>query len=144
MRLGFGAWGRKAAEEVPFSVHRIEGRLPCSSNRESACHAGGQGLIPGLGSSSGEGNGNHCSILAWRIPGKKDCRCPSSLLVDFDHLAEVVFVRFLHCEGTQEEGSTCSAYLKSVSSCSTVFSFFWLHYVFTQAFFRCGSRHVGS
>ena len=26
--------------------------------KESACHAGNQGLIPGLGSSSGEGNGN--------------------------------------------------------------------------------------
>ena len=26
------------------------------------------GLIPGLGTSPGEGNGNHSSILAWRIP----------------------------------------------------------------------------
>ena len=26
--------------------------------KESACHAGDQGSIPGLGSSSGEGNGN--------------------------------------------------------------------------------------
>ena len=25
-------------------------------------------LIPGLGRSPGEGNGNHSSILAWRIP----------------------------------------------------------------------------
>ena len=34
-------------------------RFPCSSNgKESACHAGDQGSIPGLGSSSGEGNGN--------------------------------------------------------------------------------------
>ena len=33
--------------------------LTCSSNgKEPACDAGGQGLIPGLGSSSGEGNGN--------------------------------------------------------------------------------------
>ena len=33
--------------------------LPCSSNgKESACDAGDQGLIPGLGSSSGEENGN--------------------------------------------------------------------------------------
>ena len=31
----------------------------CSSNgKESACHAGDQGSISGLGSSSGEGNGN--------------------------------------------------------------------------------------
>ena len=34
-------------------------RLPCSSNsKESACEAGDQGSVPGLGSSSGEGNGN--------------------------------------------------------------------------------------
>ena len=33
--------------------------IPCSSNgMESACDAGDQGSIPGLGSSSGEGNGN--------------------------------------------------------------------------------------
>ena len=33
--------------------------LTCSSNgKESACDAGDQDLIPGLGSSSGEGNGN--------------------------------------------------------------------------------------
>ena len=43
--------------------------LPCSSNsKESAYDAGDQGLIPGLGSSSGEGNAVHSSILAWRIP----------------------------------------------------------------------------
>ena len=34
-------------------------RLPCSSKgKESACNVGDQGSIPGLGSSSGEGNGN--------------------------------------------------------------------------------------
>ena len=34
-------------------------RIPCSSNcKESVCDAGDQGSIPGLGSSSGEGNGN--------------------------------------------------------------------------------------
>ena len=41
-------------------------RLPCHSNsKESACKAGGQGSIPGLESSSGEGNGNplQCSCL---------------------------------------------------------------------------------
>ena len=31
----------------------------CSSvSKESVCSAGGQGLIPGLGRASGEGNGN--------------------------------------------------------------------------------------
>ena len=34
---------------------------------EAACNAGDRGSIPGLGKSSGEGNG-HSSILAWRIP----------------------------------------------------------------------------
>ena len=34
-------------------------RLPCSSNgTDSACDAGDPGVIPGLKSSSGEGNGN--------------------------------------------------------------------------------------
>ena len=33
--------------------------LPCSSiGKEPACDAGDQGSIPGLGNSSGEGNGN--------------------------------------------------------------------------------------
>ena len=36
-------------------------------DKASACHAG-QGSIPGLGRSLGKGNGNHSSILAWRIP----------------------------------------------------------------------------
>ena len=39
-----------------------------SDGKESACNAGDLGLIPGLGRSPGEGNGNHSSILAWRIP----------------------------------------------------------------------------
>ena len=33
--------------------------------KQSACNAGGLGLVPGSGKSPGEGNG---SILAWRIP----------------------------------------------------------------------------
>ena len=37
----------------------LELGFPCSSNgKESACEAGDQGSIPGLGSSTGEGNGN--------------------------------------------------------------------------------------
>ena len=36
--------------------------------KESACNAGDLGLIPGSGRSLGEGNSNHSSILAWRIP----------------------------------------------------------------------------
>ena len=34
---------------------------------ESDCSAGDPGLIPGLVRSAGEGNGNHSSILAWKI-----------------------------------------------------------------------------
>ena len=38
-----------------------------SDGKESACNAGDPGLMPGSGRSSGEGNGYHSSILAWRI-----------------------------------------------------------------------------
>ena len=31
-------------------------------------NAGDISLFPGSGRSPGEGNGNHCSILAWEIP----------------------------------------------------------------------------
>ena len=37
----------------------VIGGFPCSSvGKESACSAGNPGLIPGLGRSPGEGNGN--------------------------------------------------------------------------------------
>ena len=36
--------------------------------KASAYNAGDPGLIPGLGRSPGEGNGNHSSFLAWTIP----------------------------------------------------------------------------
>ena len=39
-----------------------------SAGKESACHAGDLGLIPGLGRSPGGGKGSHSSSLAWRIP----------------------------------------------------------------------------
>ena len=48
--------GRREAEN---SQGIVSLRLSYSSNsKESACDAGDQGLIPGLGSTSGEGNGN--------------------------------------------------------------------------------------
>ena len=41
----------------------------CSSDgKASICNAGDLGLIPGLGRTPGEGNGNTSSILAWRTP----------------------------------------------------------------------------
>ena len=39
-----------------------------SDGKVSAYNVRDPGLIPGLGRSPGEGNGNHSSILAWRIP----------------------------------------------------------------------------
>ena len=43
--------------------------FPCSSvGKESVSNAGDPGWIPGLERSPGEDNGNHSSILAWRIP----------------------------------------------------------------------------
>ena len=39
-----------------------------SDSKESACNARDPGLIPGLGRFPGEGNSNHSSVLAWRIP----------------------------------------------------------------------------
>jgi len=44
-----------------------------SVSKESACNAGDQGLIPGLGRSLGEGNGNPLQysclkFLLWEIP----------------------------------------------------------------------------
>ena len=35
--------------------------------KKSTCNAGDPDLIPGLGRSPGEGNGNPLSILAWEI-----------------------------------------------------------------------------
>ena len=50
----FAVWLRKLKQGFCINLG-----LLCSSNgRESACDARGQGLIPGLKSSSGEGNGN--------------------------------------------------------------------------------------
>ena len=41
-----------------------------SDSKESACHAGDLGFIPGLERSPGGGEGMtaHSSILSWRIP----------------------------------------------------------------------------
>ena len=52
-------------EEGPFYPDKM--RL-FSDSKESACNAGDPGSIPGSGWSPGEGNGNHSSILTWRIP----------------------------------------------------------------------------
>ena len=43
-----------------------------SEVKVSASNAGNPGSIPGLGRSPGEGNGNHSSTFAWRIPWMED------------------------------------------------------------------------
>ena len=49
-----------------------------SDGKVSACNAGDPGSIPGLGRSPGEGNGNHSSTLAWKIPWTEEpCRLQS-------------------------------------------------------------------
>ena len=57
--------GQDRAEVEKLLVNKLKG-FP--GGLESSCQAGDAGLIPGLGRSSEEGNGNHSSILAWRIP----------------------------------------------------------------------------
>ena len=39
-----------------------------SAGKESTCNVGDLGLIPGLGRSPGEGNGNPLQYSAWKIP----------------------------------------------------------------------------
>ena len=39
-----------------------------SDDKESTCHVGDLGSIPGLGRSPGEGNGYPLQYPAWRIP----------------------------------------------------------------------------
>ena len=43
-----------------------------SDGKASAYNAGDLGSIPGSGRSPGEGNGNHSTILAWKIPWTED------------------------------------------------------------------------
>ena len=43
-----------------------------SDGKASAYNAGDLGSIPASGRSPGEGNGNHSTILAWKIPWTED------------------------------------------------------------------------
>ena len=58
---------------VTFDLWYIVLGLPWwLSSKESACNAGAagvSGLIPGSGTSPGEGMATHSSVLAWGIPG---------------------------------------------------------------------------
>ena len=48
-----------------MSIENIPGG---SDGKASAYNVGDLGSIPGSGRSPGEGNGNHSSTLAWKIP----------------------------------------------------------------------------
>ena len=64
-----GAWWA-AVYGVAQSRTRLK-RLSSSSSssgKQSACPAGNEGLIPGLGRSPGEGNGNPLLYSCWEIP----------------------------------------------------------------------------
>ena len=51
-----------------FEPHMVLQVLPGGSDgKDSACNVGDPGWIPGLGRPPGEENGNHSSILAWRV-----------------------------------------------------------------------------
>ena len=68
---GYSPWGHKEldrTEQLSTAQGVIEGFPGNSAGKESACHAGDPGSIPGLGRSLGGGHGNSSSILAWRIP----------------------------------------------------------------------------
>ena len=67
-RPWFDSWVRK----IPWKRDRLPtpvllGFSGDSDGKESAFNSGNSGLIPELGRSSGEGNGYHSTILAWRI-----------------------------------------------------------------------------
>ena len=61
---------------IHFEGEFLENGLPWwVGDKESACIAGDLSSVPGSGRSPGEGNGNHSSTLAWRIPWTEEPRC---------------------------------------------------------------------
>ena len=58
--MGFSPWGCKESDnDLGNNNHIYSQSFPGGSDgKESACNAGDLGLIPGLGRSPGEGNGN--------------------------------------------------------------------------------------
>ena len=55
-------------------MHRTLHNACKLGGKVSACDAGDSGSIPGSVRSPGDGNGNHSSVLAWRIPWTKEPR----------------------------------------------------------------------
>ena len=64
---------------IKYLFYHLWHFLSGPSGKESICNAGDLGSIPGLGRSGGEGNGNHSSILAWRIPWNSSLRINISI-----------------------------------------------------------------
>ena len=61
---------RKGAEESLFTG-TTQGLPGGSVVQNLPVNTGGLGLMPGSRRSSGEGNGNRCSIFAWEIHGQR-------------------------------------------------------------------------
>ena len=62
-----------------FRCTQLLGLSRWPSGKESACSAGDAGLIPGLERSPEGGNGNHSSILAWKILWTEEPGEPQSM-----------------------------------------------------------------
>ena len=58
-------WEVKGLDKILTRSH--QGFPSGSEGKESACHAGDLGSVPGSGRFPGEWNGNHYSTLGWRI-----------------------------------------------------------------------------
>ena len=69
----------KKHSEFVFPPKQNQGFPGSSEVKVSACNAGDQGSSPELGRSPGEGNDNHSSTLAWKIPWTEEpCRLQST------------------------------------------------------------------
>ena len=67
-RGGVEGWeGSPRGKRYMYTKSGFKGFPGGSDSKESACNVRDPGSIPGSGRSPGEGNGTHCSILAWRI-----------------------------------------------------------------------------
>ena len=53
-------------------VYTVQVSFAAQMVKNPPANAEDPGLIPGLGRCPGEGNGNHSSILAWRIPWRME------------------------------------------------------------------------
>ena len=88
-----------------------------SDGKASAYNVGDPGLIPGSGRSSGEGNGPHSSILAWKIPWTEEhgrLQPMGSQRVRHDWATSFSFLLVSLCPGTRSITSPITTYCISV------------------------------